>query len=622
MFATWLRKNKVPAFSYDKRIIPTAADRSFWDGLPENEKNAYISAAESYVGYEHPIIKATDFMEFFRSGNRIIMEGKHFPRRQALCALALGECIEHKGRFLDELVNVIFMICEETYWGGSAHMRQENNIPSGVKPNLDLFAGETGADLALVRYMLLPELTAHVPEIIERLDRELDARILTPFFTDYDLWWMGHEGKRVNNWCPWVISNVLTVLTYFEKDIKRINEGIKRCMDTLQLYVDDYPSDGGCDEGPSYWGQACCALFDCIEQIYNVSDGKVNFFGEPLLRSMLDYIEKVYIGGNRYVNFADSPANLSPIAAPITYRFAKAVGNENVARLSAKQYRESFLPAGVGRITQFRRLMMGLLCIADRLGEMDAPVLKTEFVLEKTEIITARENSEGGGFYFAAKGGHNGESHNHNDVGSFILYYDNEPVLIDIGSSDYTRQTFSHERYNQFFTRSDWHSVPTVNGICQHQSGDVSYTSSHFEYDIIPEKVYTSIGIESAYPKESGLKKLDRSLVLDRSASPSLTLSDSFDFEKDENEITENIILLRKPEIDGNNITLFSESGKAFNLTFDAKKFEAILVSHNIECSIKLKNSWGKDTTDIWKLEFKAKCGKNAKFEIEIKNQI
>ena len=38
MFASWLRKNKVPAFSYDRRIIPTAADRAFWDGLPEKEK--------------------------------------------------------------------------------------------------------------------------------------------------------------------------------------------------------------------------------------------------------------------------------------------------------------------------------------------------------------------------------------------------------------------------------------------------------------------------------------------------------------------------------------------------------------------------------------------------------
>ncbi len=181
-------------------------------------------------------------MGFFRSGSRIIMEDKHFPRRMALCALALGECIEHKGRFLDELVNVIFMICEETYWGLSAHMRDEKNIPSGVKHNLDLFAGETGADLALVRYVLYDELNEHVPDIIERLDRELQARIITPFFTDFDLWWMGHHGRSLNNWTPWVILNVLVVLSYFEKDERTLKSGVQLAINNYKIGLLDHPA--------------------------------------------------------------------------------------------------------------------------------------------------------------------------------------------------------------------------------------------------------------------------------------------------------------------------------------------------------------------------------------------
>ncbi len=614
MFARWLKTNKVPSFSYSNKIIPTAKSRNFWESIPNDIKSELIEKAEGFVGYEFKIIKATDFMEFFRSGNRIIMEDKHFPRRQALCALALAECIEHKGRYLDELVNVIFMLCEETYWGLSAHMRAEKNIPSGIKPNLDLFAAETGSDLALVRYLLGDELTSHVPEIIERLDRELEARILTPFFTDYNLWWMGHEGKGVNNWCPWIISNVLTVLTYFETNVSRLNEGVKRCMDTLQLYVNDYPADGGCNEGPSYWTVACAALFDCIEQLYNMSGGEINFYGEPLLRSMLDYLEKVYIGGRNYVCFADSPAKLSSIAMPITYRFAKAVGNEKVAKLSAMQYQSGVYKITIDRDPRLRRILMSFMCVSDMLSEAQAPQLETEFLLDKTEVLTARENSTGNGFYLAAKGGTNSESHNHNDVGSYIIYYDNEPLIIDVGCSDYTRQTFSEERYDQFFTRSDWHNLPTVNGVCEGHHG--SYRSSSFKCDIMPERIALDIGIETAYPEECGLDELNRSIVFDRQA-PAITVSDGFKFRNNQNDITENIILLRQPEINENIITLFTEGGKRLRLTYDNDKYETNLVSQTTKGSRNLQASWGKNA-ELFKLEFKAKCGKAEVFEIKI----
>ena len=615
MFASWLKTNKVHTLDFSGKTIPKAADRTFWERLSEEDKRLYISEAESFLGYEFPIIKATDFMEFFRSGSRKIMEDKHFPRRMALCALAIGECIEHKGRFLDELVNVIFMICEETYWGVSAHMRDEKNIPSGVKPNLDLFAGETGADLAIVRYMLYDELMAHVPEIIERLDRELTARIITPYFTDFDLWWMGHHGNKLHNWTPWVISNVLLVLSYFEKDERTVKSGVQLAINTLQLYINDYPKDGGCDEGPSYWGASCAALFDCVDVLYEMSGGKMNFYGEPLLRSMLDYIEKVYISGKYYVNFADSPAKPAAIASSTAYRFAKAVGNENVARIAAKQLREELVPRKLGRITKLGRAMKGLMCREDIQNEKDPDALATEFVLDKTEILTARENSNENGLYLAVKGGTNVESHNHNDVGNFIVYYDGEPVLIDAGSSDYTRQTFSEERYTLFFTRSDWHSVPTVNGVCQHQ--DEKYRSSGFKYEISSDLITLDVGIEGAYPSESGLLKLGRSVSFERVENALIKLTDSFDFENEENEITENIILHKKPEINDGSITLFTSSGKKLKMTVCADKYETDLVPQTTAGSRNLQASWG-EGTDIWKLEIKIKCGKEAKFELSI----
>ena len=69
-----------------------------------------------------------------------------------------------------------------------------------------------------------------------------------------------------------------------------------------------------------------------------------------------------------------------------------------------------------------------------------------------------------GGLYVAAKGGHNGESHNHNDIGNFIVYADGEPEIIDVGNCVYTAKTFGAERYELMNTRSKNHNVPLIGG--------------------------------------------------------------------------------------------------------------------------------------------------------------
>ncbi len=78
-------------------------------------------------------------------------------------------------------------------------------------------------------------------------------------------------------------------------------------------------------------------------------------------------------------------------------------------------------------------------------------------------------SSEGSaeGLYLAAQGGHNAESHNHNDVGNFIVYADGEPAIIDVGVETYTAKTFSAQRYEIWTMQSAYHNLPTVNGVMQ-----------------------------------------------------------------------------------------------------------------------------------------------------------
>lgn len=54
--------------------------------------------------------------------------------------------------------------------------------------------------------------------------------------------------------------------------------------------------------------------------------------------------------------------------------------------------------------------------------------------------MVARETQEADkGLFLCVKGGSNGDSHNHNDVGNYVVFYNARPILIDIGVEVYRR---------------------------------------------------------------------------------------------------------------------------------------------------------------------------------------
>src|SRR6185437_8395270 len=84
--------------------------------------------------------------------------------------------------------------------------------------------------------------------------------------------------------------------------------------------------------------------------------------------------------------------------------------------------------------------------------------------LGEIQLMTVRGPN---GLFLACHGGTNGESHNHNDVGDFIIYKGGRPVIIDVGSGTYTARTFSGHRYDLWFNTSAYHNLPTINGYQQ-----------------------------------------------------------------------------------------------------------------------------------------------------------
>ena len=150
------------------------------------------------------------------------------------------------------------------------------------------------------------------------------------------------------------------------------------------------------------------------------------------------------------------------------------------------------------------------------------------FWLDGIEVAGVRsEEGTNKGFFFAAKGGYNNESHNHNDVGTFVLYYNNDPILIDAGVGTYMAKTFSNQRYDIWTMQSAYHNLPMINGF--QQSFGTKFKSSDVTFKNEKSKAVFSLNIAKAYPAVAKCRTWMRNYTLDRKKG--LTIDDKFELD-------------------------------------------------------------------------------------------
>jgi len=127
----------------------------------------------------------------------------------------------------------------------------------------------------------------------------------------------------------------------------------------------------------------------------------------------------------------------------------------------------------------------------------------------------------------AAKGGHNAESHNHNDIGHFIAYAGGKPVVVDAGVEDYTAKTFSSQRYEIWTMQSAYHSLPTIGGVMQEPGK--AFAARDVEYETDDGGAQLRMDIAGAYPAVAGLKSWKRVVKLNRGRN--IEVADAYELE-------------------------------------------------------------------------------------------
>lgn len=571
---------------------PDYSDRAGWDTFLGTFKDEYIRRGEKQLDYHWQVVKATDYLEFERTGNRQVMEQPFDANNRAIADLLMAELAEGKGRFTDQLINGVFHACEMSSWALSAHIvvqPSHRSLPTHDYPVIDLTSGDLGGLLSWTHYFMRASFDKVNPEISRRLRYELQTRILEPYMNNDSFWWMGrnYNGRMLNNWNPWCNSNALMCFMLLENDLDTLAKAVHLTMESVDKFLNYIKADGACEEGPSYWGHAAGKTLDYLELLSDLTGGKVNIFQEPMIRSMGEYISRSYIGNGWVVNFADASAR-GDGNSYLIYRFGKAVNSDELKGFAALMRKSPSLPHNGRDI--FRTLAS--IAIDKELQQTAPKHESSPFTwYPETEFcyLSTKE-----GLFLAAKGGYNDESHNHNDAGTCSVWFNQTPILIDAGVGTYTRQTFSSERYTIWTMQSDYHNLPMINGVSE------KYGKAYKATEVKAGKNTFSANIATAYPKEAKVKKWIRSYTV---KGKQAKINDSFELEA---VMAPNVVnFMTWGEID------HSEKGKVYirvndvkaALQYDASKFELTVEPKELP-DPRLSKVWG---DKIYRLSFKAK---------------
>lgn len=529
----------------DYRPFPDIDDRASYNNLPEKLKKELIAQGESYLGFDYPVIWATDFMKFKRTGNRTDFENIYFERRYALNSLVAAECVEDQGRFLDDIINGIFAICEESAWQLPPHNSYIRDTPQELLPDvthpvMDLFACETGAQLACVRYLLGSRLDAVSPFINTRIAYELERRIFIPYIHEH-FWWMGKDEEPMCNWTPWCTQNVL--LTVF---LHGCLPGVKKpvilkAAESLDYFLKDYGDDGCCDEGAQYYRHAGLCLDGAADVLNQVTGGAfTGLYQWDKIKNMASYISNVHVEDKYFINFADC----SPVAGRAGVReflFGQRTHQPELMLFAAKDFKASegnLFADESNRLNLFYRLQTIFHYSEVMSYDTTQALIHKDIFYPSVGLFLTRNDT----FCLAVKAGDNNDSHNHNDTGSFTLYKNGRPLFVDIGVESYTQKTFSPRRYEIWTMQSGYHNLPTIDGLDQRDGAE--YCARNILTDFGDGEALISMDIAGAYPFSEQNRTYTRRVQLLKREN-AILLTDH----TDSRDVILNFITYEKPEM-------------------------------------------------------------------------
>jgi hypothetical protein len=476
----------------------------------------------------------TRYRQFVRNGDRKQYEAPYFAKRTQLAAVALRLFLGDAAR-KDLVQDYLWDICEESNWVLPAHEMR----------NIDLFSAETGYVLAETMALLGDTLDA---EVRQRVRREIEQRIFEPYLIHCRLegWYNGG-----NNWNG--VCNSSIGATFLLLQPETMAQGIRLALDSLRVFLDTaFEEDGSSTEGVSYWHYGLINFVAFAEMLRARSQGRIDLLDSEQMRKIAAYPAKMQLSGSWFASFSDCDEEVH-FNPGIIAKLAERTGEKTLLNLLAQPVE----PGSDWRLTMMLRNMLWWD------GEQpQSPSILDAYLPQGGTARLVAARADGPPVILAIKAGNNGENHNQNDVGSFIVHVDGENLLTDPGRGLYSRFYFGPQRYENIFANSYGHSVPRIfaNGRAQLQATGKEFRGDLFDVEQQPERSQPAhdlrkqavVEFGGAYPVRE-LVSAQRKVILDADGDEAgtLRLRDSFRFVGDAQEVEEAFVTWMDVEIDG-----------------------------------------------------------------------
>lgn len=492
--------------------LPLPTERATWASVDDRGLLAQ-ALAERRTPWPQPL--ASQYARYRRDGDRVHYEERVFGREDRLTRAVVAALVTDEPGWIDEVADGVTLLCEQSSWCWPAHdvaaAALGTVVPVVTEPVLDLGAGEVAARLAWIDHVLGDRLDAQVPGVRRRIRHEVRTRVLDPFLARDDWGWLE---PPLSNWTAWIHANVLTAALVLLEPAER-DETVAKVAGGLGDYLASLPPDGAIDEGYSYWWQGACRALEALTLLEHATGEDASTW--PVVRAMVDYPHTMHLGGRWYLGVGDGTAT-PPNDLPwhVLHAWALRTGSSAAAAHAAAEHARADLPVrgGIGRTLE-------ALVYDAWPSPTPAPPLPGRVWFPSTQVGLARETAGSErGLTVALKGGHNAESHNHNDVGSVVVAVDGVPVVVDPGRPTYTAQTFGPDRYDIWTMQSSWHSVPEVRGTPQRDGRSFAASDPR-----VSDDGRMQLDLTAAYPTDQ-LRRWTRTVTLDRASSRVLVEDD------------------------------------------------------------------------------------------------
>jgi hypothetical protein len=394
------------------------------------------------------------FMEYARSGKRERYDRLLTLRLNELAVLGMAAYLDESGEWIEAVQERIWELCNLYIWELTAVVPLEPNADG--KPDADprttvgLLASETAFQLMELLSVLSPKLD---PFLVARVKQEVTERVVRPFATR-TFWWQ----TASTNWQSVCSCSIGSAAMYLIEDEEELSMLLGRVLTGLQSYLEGFDRDGATQEGLEYWTYGFASFVFFAELLHERTAGRLRLLEHPRVRAIAAFPLAMMLSGGSVVNFSDCAERTALpgyLAVRLEQRLGLAYGlpREQVTRLPQEN---------MARWPYLSRTLLWTTA-QDGLAPRE-PATGMTFFAESQWLVDKRLTEDGHLLAFAAKGGHNDEPHNHNDVGHFIVHVAGRNVMPDLGAPEYTGSTFTAERYSQLLPSSLGHSVPVVNG--------------------------------------------------------------------------------------------------------------------------------------------------------------